>query len=101
MDETLATFESRVPPGKRGMAVNQAIENWLEEQRLIELRTHILEGLNDTENQAMSTEDERNWAPLSNEVWNRIEDEEWPEPAVIWPQGLKAEREKHGDKLDA
>lgn len=97
--ETLAKFEEVVPAGKRGAAVNEAIDFWLEEKRLADLRVRIEAGLNDKENEALYLEEERIWAPVSDELWAQLPDESWPEPSIVWPNGLKAEREKHGDDL--
>lgn len=99
--ETLAKFEATVPAGRRGAAVNEAIDHWLEEKRLADLRARIEEGLNDRENEALYLEEERVWAPISDELWSHLPAEEWPEPSVVWPDGLKAEREKHGSKFNS
>lgn len=71
----MAGFESRVPPGQRGMMVNQVIKNWLEEQRLIELRASIEEGFKDEENRKLYAEIDRDWAPVADEVWSQIDDD--------------------------
>ena len=70
----MARFESLVPPGKRGAALVQALENWLEEKRLAELRTQIEEGFKDEENLKLYT-NELEWAPPSDEVWSQINDD--------------------------
>ena len=75
--ETLAKFEAAVPSGKRGAAVNEAIDHWLEEKRLTDLRARIEEGLADKENEALYLEEERVWAPVSDELWRTIDDELW------------------------
>ena len=75
--ETLAKFEKVVPAGKRGAAVNEAIDHWLEQQRLTQLRADIDEGLADKENEALYLEEERIWAPVSDELWLTIDDDLW------------------------
>lgn len=88
--EVLEQFELRVAPGKRGAFIAEAIQKQLEEQRLAEIRARIEEGLNDSENEALYLEVEREWAPLSDELWAQLPEEEWPEPAIVFPGGYAA-----------
>ncbi|PQV62968.1 hypothetical protein B1R32_11710 [Abditibacterium utsteinense] len=73
--QTLERFEAQVAPGKRGVAVNEAIEHWIEEQRLAKIRADIEAFGRDSESQALYAQIDREWAPLSDEVWAQIDDD--------------------------
>ncbi len=73
--QTLAKFEAEVPAGKRGAAVDEAIDKWLEEKRLEKIRAAIEEFGRDAQSQALYAQIERVWAPLSDEVWSQIDDD--------------------------
>ncbi len=94
--EIVERLEAEVPPGKRGAFVDKAIEVWIDEREREQLRAEILQGL--IESREHNAEVERDWAPLSDELWSKLPAETWPEPAIIWPQGLAAAREQHRGK---
>lgn len=94
--ETLHLFESAVAPGKRGAFIARAIEKQLEEARLAAIRARMEEFYADEESQALYAEIDREWAPLSDELWALLPDEEWPEPAVVFPRGYAAYLAEHG-----
>ena len=99
-DELLKRFEQRVPQGKRGIWVNEAIKRQLEEERVAEIRRRMDEFYDDEESQRLYAEIERDWAPLSDEVWAQLPDEEWPEPAIVFPQGYAAYLAEHRESND-
>lgn len=102
-DQLLQKFEKLVPQGKRGAWVNKAITRQLEEERVAELRQRMDEFFDDEENQKLYADIERECAPAADEVWAQLPDENWPEPAIVFPRGYAAylaeaeEEEKHGD----
>lgn len=73
--DVMAEFEKRVPAGKRGAAMGEAVARWLEEKRLEEIRARIDESFEDEENMKLYAQIEREWAPLSDEVWSQIDDD--------------------------
>lgn len=73
--ETLAKFEEAVPAGKRGAAVNQAIDHWLEEKRVAQIRASIDASFDDEENRKLYEQMEREGAPAADEVWSQINDD--------------------------
>ena len=73
--ETLAKFEEVVPAGKRGAAVNEAIDHWLEEKRVAEIRASIDASFDDEENMKLYQQMEDEGAPASDEVWSQINDD--------------------------
>lgn len=73
--EVLERFEAAVPPGKRGVAVDEAIERWIEEQRVAKIRAAMEEFGRDEESQSLYAQIDRDWAPLSDEVWSQIDDD--------------------------
>lgn len=94
--QTLERFEAQVAPGKRGVAIDEAIDFWLEEQRRAELRTRMDEYFQDEEAMALDEQIDREWAPLSDEVWAQLPPEDdWPEPAVVFPRGYAAYVKEH------
>ena len=102
-DELLKKFEGLVPQGKRGAWINEAIARRLEEERVAELRRRIDEFLDDEESQKLYAHIERECAPAANEIWAQLPDEDWPEPAIVFPNGYAAylaeaeAEEKHGN----
>jgi hypothetical protein len=91
--ETLERFEAATPPGKRGVAVDEAINHWLEEQRLAKIRARMEEFFKDEESQALYEQIDRELSPASDEVWAQLppeDPEDWPEPAIVFPNGLAA-----------
>ena len=105
-DELLKKFEQLVPQGKRGAWINEAIAQRLEEERKAELRRRMEEFYNDEESQKLYAEIEREWAPLSDELWAHLPEEDWPEPAIVFPRGYaaylaeaeaEAKEKKHGN----
>ena len=93
--DVVAEFEKQVAPGKRGAVLGNAMARWLEEKRRTELRAAIQAGLADKENEALYLEVEREWAPVSDELWAQLPDEDWPEPTVIFPEGYAAYEAQH------
>lgn len=73
--ETLAKFEEAVPAGKRGSAVNEAIDHWLEEKRVAQIRASIDASFDDEENSQLYEQIEREGALASDEVWSQINDD--------------------------
>lgn len=94
-DELLKQFEKLVPQGKRGAWINAAIKRQLEEERLAEIRRRMDEFYNDEESMALYAEIDREWAPLSDEVWTQLPEENWPEPAIVFPRGYAAYLAEH------
>ncbi len=86
----MAQFEAEVAPGKRGVAVDEAIALWMEEQRRSKIRARIEEYFQDEAAQALDAEIDREWAPVSDELWAQLPEEDWPEPAVVFPRGYAA-----------
>ena len=74
-DELLQKFEQLVPQGKRGAWVNKAIAQALEDERKAELRRRMDEFFDDEEAMKLCIEVDREWAPLSDEVWSAIDDD--------------------------
>lgn len=74
-DELLVQFEKLVPQGKRGAWVNEAIARRLEEERVAEIRARMEEFFDDEESLELYAEIDREWAPLSDEVWSAIDDD--------------------------
>lgn len=73
--ETLAKFEEVVPSGKRGAALNEAIDHWLEEKRRTEIRTAIDASFDDAENMKLYEQVESEGRLSADEVWSRIDDD--------------------------
>ena len=102
-DELLKKFEQSVPPGKRGAAINKAIAQMLEDERKAELRRRMEEYFDDEESQKLCADIERECATATDEVWAQLPDEDWPEPAIVWPKGYAAylaeaeAEERHGN----
>lgn len=101
-DELLKQFEKLVPQGKRGVWVNEAIKRQLEEERVAEIRRRMDEFFDDDESQRLYADIDRECAPAADEVWAQLPAENWPEPALVFPNGYAAyladaEEEKHGD----
>ena len=100
-DELLKKFESLVPQGKRGAWINETIAKRLEEERVAELRRRMDEFYNDKESMELYAEIERDWAPLSDELWAQLPEEDWPEPSVVFPNGYAAYLAEHEELKDA
>lgn len=101
-DELLAQFEKLVPQGKRGAWVNKAIAQKLEDERVADIRRRMEEFFDDEESQKLYADIDRECAPAADEVWAQLPDEEWPEPAIVFPRGYAAylaesEEMKNGD----
>lgn len=72
---TLERFEAQVAPGKRGVAIDEAIDHWLEEQRLAKIRAAFEEFGRDEESQALYAQIDRECSRASDEVWSAIDDD--------------------------
>lgn len=72
---TLERFEAQVSPGKRGVAIDEAIEHWLEEKRLATIRAAFEEFGRDEESQALYAQIDRECSRASDEVWSAIDDD--------------------------
>ncbi len=101
-DELLKQFEKLVPQGKRGVWINEAIKRQLEEERVAEIRLRMDEFFDDEESMELYAQIERECAPAADEVWAQLPDEDWPEPAIVFPRGYaaylaEAEEKKHGN----
>ena len=87
----LERFEAEVAPGKRGAAIDEAIDLWLAEKRRAQIHADFEEFGRDEEAQALYAQVDREWAPLSDEVWAALGDEEeWPQPVLVFPRGYAA-----------
>lgn len=100
--DVVAEFERHAAPGKRGVAVAEALRHWTAEKKRQELRQQIEESFNDPENMALYEQIEREWAPLSDEVWAQIDDD-WSQMSAEemdreFPQASPSQpsREPHG-----
>lgn len=72
---TLERFEAQVPPGKRGAAIDEAIDLWFAEKRRREIHEEFEAFGRDEEAQALYAQIDKEWAPLSDEVWAAIDDD--------------------------
>lgn len=99
--DVVEEFEKHVAPGKRGKVLGEIVRAYLAEKKREELWQRIEEGFADEENQALYLEVEREWSPLSDEVWAQLpEEDDWPEPLITFPEGYAAyeaeQRAKYG-----
>ena len=99
--DVVEEFEKHVGPGKRGKVLGEIVRAYLAEKKREELWQRIDASMEDEENMALYAEIEREWAPLSDEVWAQLPPEDdWPEPAIVFPNGLAAyeaeQKAKHG-----
>jgi hypothetical protein len=70
--DTLEKFEQEVRSGERSAFIAGLIREWLEERERAALRDEIIAGLREMEDVILDTQ--REWDPLSEEVWRRLDD---------------------------
>lgn len=71
---TLRKLEGQVKPGERSAFLASLIEEWHAAKERDELRRQVIEGCLDMAD--VYAEMEREWAPLSDEVWRAEESSE-------------------------
>ncbi len=73
--DKLARIEAEVAPGKRGAAIDEAIDLWLAEKRRAQIHADFEEFGRDEEAQALYAQIDRECAPASDELWSAIDDD--------------------------